>query len=181
MPGLISNLSLIFAKTSLALETSGKSLEKLHFTPEASIVNYYNTKSLMGGHRDELEIALDKPVISLSVGLSAVFLLGGKNKEEQPVVPILIRAGDVMCLGGDARLNYHSMARVLPKAVSLPDVNSSLCPTKNQKLALGSIKNINEGNAEDSSRLTISDHDMAALDEYLSEHRINVNVRQVYP
>ena len=184
MPGIMSSLSKIFAKTSLAMVNVGQSQqsdEKLHFAPEASIVNYYNTKSLMGGHRDELEIALDKPVVSLSVGLSAVFLLGGKSKDEHPVLPILIRAGDVMCLGGDSRLNYHSMARVLPHTVSLPNVEPSLCPVGNQKVTLDTIGSGNENNVKGSSPVGVSDNDLAALDEYLSEHRININVRQVYP
>ena len=143
-------------------------------------MNYYNIKSLMGGHRDELEEALDKPVVSLSVGLPAVFLLGGKNKEDQPVVPILIRAGDVMCLGGDTRLNYHAMARVIPHAVSLPYVEPSLCPSEHQKLTLKIIEGDNKVPTEGLSQSSISDHDKEALDEYLREHRININVRQVY-
>jgi len=183
MPVLLSDLSKIFARTSLALDSGGKSdssTADLHFAPEASIVNYYNTKSLMGGHRDELEMALDKPVVSLSTGLSAIFLLGGKTKEEEPVVPILIRPGDVMCLGGDARLNYHSMARVLPHTVSLPNASPSCCDFENQKVTLQSINGCQEKN-EDSHVRAISVTDSSALNEYLMDHRININVRQVYP
>lgn len=158
------------------MDKSELSLEALHFVPEASIINYYNTKSQMGGHRDDLEMALDKPVVSLSMGLPAVFLLGGKTKEEC-VVPILLRPGDVMCLGGDARLKFHSMARVLPHTVPLPGVKPSLCANENQRLAVESIKN-DEGETED--LLNISDVDLQGLKEYLREHRININVRQVY-
>lgn len=175
MPEIVSNISTLFARTSLALDSGEVSTD---FAPEASIVNYYNTKSLMGGHRDELEIALDKPVVSLSMGLPAIFLLGGKTKEEEPVVPILIRPGDVMCLGGDARLNYHSMARVLPHTVPIPDAKASLCADENQRLTVASVKN---GDLETEDLSKISECDLLGLEEYLMEHRININIRQVYP
>lgn len=158
------------------MDKSELSLDELHFVPEASIINYYNTKSQMGGHRDDLEMALDKPVVSLSMGLPAIFLLGGKTKEEY-VVPILIRPGDVMCLGGDARLKFHSMARVLPHTVPLPGVEPSLCANENQKLAVESIM---DDDSETEKVFNVSDVDLQGLKEYLREHRININVRQVY-
>ena len=46
----------------------------------------------MGGHRDDLEVALDKPIVSWSMGRPAVFLLGGLNKEDADrIFPILTR------------------------------------------------------------------------------------------
>ena len=115
VPILLKELATLFART---LTTN--------FTPEALIVNYYNVKSIMGGHRDDLELALDKPVVSISLGLPAVFLLGGKQKEDAPVIPILVRPGDVMILGGQSRLNFHGMARVFPGEVILPALSENL-------------------------------------------------------
>jgi hypothetical protein len=43
---------------------------------QAAIVNLYTQRSTMGGHRDELELTYDYPVVSLSLGMSAVFLIG---------------------------------------------------------------------------------------------------------
>lgn len=174
MPRFLCDLSKMFASISLAHEGISKS--ELRFEPEASIVNYYNLKSLMGGHRDELEMALDKPVVSLSTGLPAIFLLGGKSKEDEPVVPILVRPGDVMCLGGDARLNYHAMARVLPPTVVLAKVEETHCPSKDQQVSPAML--FPRGSLPES---VVSAEEKIALDEYLSEHRININVRQVYP
>ena len=54
------------------------------FKASAAIVNYYNQKQQMGGHRDDLEFDFTKPVISISLGLSAIFLLGGRTREEAP-------------------------------------------------------------------------------------------------
>ena len=58
------------------------------FNASASIINYYSLKSNMGGHRDDdLEVDFTKPVVSLSLGVPAVFLLGGNMKDDE-VVPI---------------------------------------------------------------------------------------------
>ena len=114
MPLLLQKLATLFAETAMSLESTNTDTTKTSFLPQASIVNYYNPKSIMGGHRDDLEYALDKPVVSMSMGLPAIFLLGGATKESEPVVPILVRPGDVLILGGQCRLYYHGMAKVIP-------------------------------------------------------------------
>jgi alkylated DNA repair protein alkB family protein 1 len=169
MPSLVGDLSTMFARTSLLLD--GVSEEKVSFAPSASIVNFYTTKSNMGGHSDDLEFAMDKPVVSLSIGLPAVFLLGGKNKEDEPVVPILIRSGDVLCMGGESRLNYHGMARLLPSYVTIPPTESCCCPTDENTMHLSDLA---------CAPSVLSDEDRTSLEYFLSNHRININVRQVY-
>jgi alkylated DNA repair protein alkB family protein 1 len=173
MPTLLGDLATLFARTSLLVEKS----KSTTFTPSASIVNYYNTKSNMGGHRDDLEMALDKPIISISMGLPAVFLLGGKTKDNSPIVPILIRPGDVLCMGGDCRLNYHGMARLLPVSVHVPEaredqITSPHLPVSLEILARSSGENLKSE--------AIPENDRRALEGFLSTHRININVRQVY-
>jgi alkylated DNA repair protein alkB homolog 1 len=149
MPSILADLAEPFAKASLLLEKA----EFTHFLPSAAIVNYYNIKSTMGGHCDDLEFALDKPVVSFSVGLSGVFLLGGgTSSQDGPVLPILVRSGDVMILGGAARLRYHGMARVLPHSETSPRDLSS-----------------------------VPAEDRVYLESFMSQHRININVRQVLP
>ncbi|GMI52309.1 hypothetical protein TeGR_g722 [Tetraparma gracilis] len=123
------------------------------FVPEAAIVNYYSAKGLpMGGHRDDVELTLLPPVLSLSLGLPAVFLLGGLSKDDAPV-PLLLRSGDATLLGGDSRLCYHGVARVLPDATPLPPAPGA---------------GLEEGDEE-------------AVRRFLAVRRINVNVRQVLP
>lgn len=170
MPSLIGDLSMIFARSSLLLEPSSESLS---FTPSASIVNYYNSKSNMGGHRDDLELAVDKPIVSISVGLPAIFLLGGSTKDDEPIIPILVRNGDVMCMGGKSRMNFHGMARLIPATVHIPKIELGLCPTDEQQVSLETLSL--------SSLDEIPVEDRGALKGYLSNHRININVRQVYP
>jgi hypothetical protein len=207
-------VSTLFARTAMLGTNSSPSFspsdddssssKPLSFTPSACIVNYYNLKAQMGGHRDDLEEALDKPIVSLSVGLPAVFLLGGKTKEESPVLPILIRPGDVMCMGGDTRLNYHAMARLLPSVVSLPEVSEDITTipreckvslatllaapstapstaTTHTKTAATSQQDDPLPQCEPLAQSDIPERDRQALSKYLSSHRINVNVRQVYP
>ena len=169
MPLLVRDLAKIFARTSLLLEATNNPVS---FTPSASIVNYYTSKSTMGGHRDDLELAVDKPIVSLSIGLPAIFLLGGKSKESEPVVPILIRKGDVLCMGGESRLNFHAMARLLPNSANHSEVEPTLCPDAVEQLTLDALSIKASG---------IQIDDRCALEEYLSNHRININVRQVYP
>lgn len=172
MPWLVGRLSTMFARTSLLVEGS----TKLSYAPTASIVNFYTTKSLMGGHRDDLEEATDKPIVSISVGLPAIFLLGGKSKEDDCVVPILIRSGDVLCMGGDCRLNYHGMARLVPSASMLPQAEKACIPCEKDKIDLDTLQ----------SRIVASDTaaakngDTEFLDVFLENHRLNINVRQVY-
>lgn len=168
MPRMLGDLSTLFARTFLALEGA----ERLSFTPSASIVNYYSTKSNMGGHRDDLEFAMDKPIVSISMGLPAIFLLGGRTKEDKPVVPILIRKGDVLCMGGSSRLNYHAMARVLPAMVSIPECLPDSCPNPDEQISLQGLS---------TCATTLPEGENEHLTSFLTQHRININVRQVYP
>jgi len=179
VPLLLDELATLFASTALA--DSGSSSTK--FTASACIVNYYDTKSIMGGHRDDLELALDKPVISLSLGLPAVFLMGGKTKDA-PVLPILVRPGDVMILGGECRLCYHGMARVLPATISLPEASKELVAPQSFQLTRETVLSWRDcfgASGETQRQVTIPTPDRAALTSFLCKHRININVRQVLP
>ena len=60
----------------------------------------------MGGHKDDLERTFDHPVVSVSLGCSAVFLLGGLDKSQAPI-PILLHSGDAVVMGGAHRLAVH--------------------------------------------------------------------------
>ena len=133
------------------------------FKAEAAIVNYYNLKQQMGGHRDDLEFDFTKPVVSISLGLPAIFLLGGTTRNEAPL-PVLVRPGDVMLLAGKSRLAYHGMAKVIPNLdEDLPSV--AYCD-----MSLPS-----------ESSIVIPDTERAAVASFLSSHRININIRQVLP
>ncbi|KAJ8523155.1 hypothetical protein ON010_g17611 [Phytophthora cinnamomi] len=86
---------------------------------EAVIVNFYKSKSAMGGHLDDVEYTMDHPVVSLSLGSCCVFLMGGHTKDDPPL-EILLRSGDIAIMGGESRTCYHGVARVLPTPFDLP-------------------------------------------------------------
>jgi alkylated DNA repair protein alkB family protein 1 len=88
------------------------------FSPEAAIVNYYNKDKSMGGHRDDAEYAMDKPIISISFGSDAIFLLGGESKKIEPV-PMILHSGDLMIMGGRSRFCFHGVARVIDDSLPI--------------------------------------------------------------
>lgn len=171
MPNVLSTLGSIFASVDPACNNEDSDYS--NFNASATIVNYYTLRSNMGGHRDDLELDFTKPVVSLSLGLPAVFLLGGKTKEDE-VTPILVRPGDVMLLAGDSRLAFHGMARVIPEQVKLPIVDSCVSCSDHEKdnqiCTLGSKENND-----------IDEEQQIAICRFLKSHRININIRQVLP
>jgi alkylated DNA repair protein (DNA oxidative demethylase) len=80
--------------------------------PEACLVNLYRDGARMGAHQDRDEEDLEAPVLSVSLGDSAVFRIGGTMRRD-PSTGILLESGDVVLLGGDARLAFHGIDRVL--------------------------------------------------------------------
>ena len=79
--------------------------------PEACLINYYAAGAKMGSHRDEDEKDRAAPVVSISLGDDATFHVGGLKRSD-PKQRLLLRSGDVVVLGGAARLAYHGIDRV---------------------------------------------------------------------
>jgi len=193
VPPVMSALGSLFAELDPSLSPPSRGQGFAHenkFMTSASIVNYYSLRSKMGGHRDDLELDFTKPVVSISLGLPAVFLLGSKMKEEEPVIGILVRPGDVMLLAGDSRLCFHGMARVIPNEVILPRVllKENMAMDRDGDFQIGSWSDecleVKGDTANQSSLLrdlTTPDIDVDAVRKFLSSHRININLRQVLP
>jgi DNA alkylation damage repair protein AlkB len=85
--------------------------------PDICLINFYGRDGRMGLHQDKDEsapsLAAGLPVVSVSVGDTARFLLGGTRRRD-PVEAILLESGDVFVFGGAARLRYHGVARIIP-------------------------------------------------------------------
>ena len=85
--------------------------------PDICLIKRYGHDGRMGLHQDKDEDAATLeagiPVVSLSLGDSARFLLGGFRRRE-PAAAIELRSGDAFVLGGPSRLRYHGVARILP-------------------------------------------------------------------
>lgn len=80
--------------------------------PECCLVNLYRGSARMGPHQDRDEPALDAPVLSVSLGDSAVFRFGGTERRA-PSRTVTLASGDVVMFGGPARLMFHGIDRVL--------------------------------------------------------------------
>ncbi len=89
-----------------------KAVADYPFAPEACLVNYYGAGTKLGSHRDEDEQDKAAPVVSLSLGDDAIFHVGGPKRGD-PKERIVLRSGDVVILGGAARLAYHGIDRIL--------------------------------------------------------------------
>ena len=77
--------------------------------PEACLINYYVPGAKLGLHQDRDENDAWAPIVSVSLGLPAVFLWGGKRRAD-PVRRLRLEHGDVVVWGGPARFVYHGVA-----------------------------------------------------------------------
>jgi len=78
------------------------------FAPEACLVNRYTPGSRLTLHQDRDEKHYDKPIVSVSLGLPAIFLWGGLARSDRPRrVPV--SHGDVVVWGGPSRLVFHGI------------------------------------------------------------------------
>ncbi|WP_375268683.1 alpha-ketoglutarate-dependent dioxygenase AlkB [Phenylobacterium sp.] len=80
--------------------------------PDACLVNLYDAQARMSLHQDRDETDFDYPVLSVSLGDTAVFRIGGTSRRD-PTRSVRLSSGDVCVLGGVARLAFHGIDRVL--------------------------------------------------------------------
>lgn len=81
------------------------------FEPDACLINRYEPGARMGLHQDKDERDFGAPIVSVSLGLPAVFLLGGLRRSDRPQRMPLVH-GDVLVWGGPARLRFHGVRPV---------------------------------------------------------------------
>lgn len=81
--------------------------------PDACLVNLYGPEARMGLHRDADEADFTFPVLSVSLGDTAMFRLGGESRKDS-TRSFRLASGDVCVLAGPARLWFHGVDRILP-------------------------------------------------------------------
>ena len=81
------------------------------FAPDACLINAYGPGARMSLHQDRDEDDLSAPIVSVSLGLPAVFLFGGRTRRDRPLRLPLTHC-DVVVWGGPARLAFHGVAPV---------------------------------------------------------------------
>jgi DNA oxidative demethylase len=88
--------------------------------PQACLVNLYKDGAKMGQHVDADETADSAPVVSISLGDTAIFRLGGPQRGGK-TASFRLTSGDVMVLGGQARHFHHGIDRVMAGTSTLID------------------------------------------------------------
>ncbi|MTI17917.1 alpha-ketoglutarate-dependent dioxygenase AlkB [Rhodobacteraceae bacterium RKSG542] len=86
--------------------------------PQACLINWYDGGAKMGLHQDKDEENLVAPVVSVSLGDTGVFRLGGLTRKA-PTRSMKLSSGDVVVLGGASRLCYHGIDRIMPGTSTL--------------------------------------------------------------
>jgi len=86
--------------------------------PEACLINYYGGDARMGLHQDKDEQDFAAPVVSLSLGDTGLFRIGGLRRGD-PTRSIRLASGDALVLAGAARLAFHGIDRILPGTSTL--------------------------------------------------------------
>jgi alkylated DNA repair protein (DNA oxidative demethylase) len=86
--------------------------------PEACLINLYDSSARMGLHQDRDEEELAAPVVSLSLGDTALFRVGGIQRNA-PTRSFRLASGDAMSLQGESRLAFHGVDRIIPGSSTL--------------------------------------------------------------
>jgi alkylated DNA repair protein (DNA oxidative demethylase) len=86
--------------------------------PQACLVNFYSGSARMGLHQDRDEKDFSAPVLSVSLGDSCLFRVGGTTRNA-PTVSVRLSSGDIVILGGEGRLAYHGVDRIYPETSTL--------------------------------------------------------------
>ncbi|KAJ3520201.1 hypothetical protein NM688_g9197 [Phlebia brevispora] len=119
--------------------------------PDAGIVNFYQARDTLMAHVDRSEVCATSPLVSISLGCAAVFLMGAMSRDTKPAA-LLLRSGDIVIMSGPhCRRAYHGVPRILEN--TLPAHFSSVA----------------------------GDDEWIPYEEYLGTTRVNINVRQVFP
>ncbi|MEO0381575.1 MAG: alpha-ketoglutarate-dependent dioxygenase AlkB [Pseudomonadota bacterium] len=86
-------------------------LTGLEHVPDCCLVNYYGEGARMGMHQDKDEASFDWPVLSVSLGDAGLFRIGNTERGGK-TESIWLKSGDVVVMGGAARLTYHGVDRI---------------------------------------------------------------------
>lgn len=108
MPQSIHDLAVALAKES------GFST----FRPEVCLINHYEGTGRLGMHQDKDELDFSAPIVSVSLGDECIFQFGGVKKTD-PVKDYRLKSGDCVVWGGDLRLAYHGVKKIVPGSSTL--------------------------------------------------------------
>lgn len=81
--------------------------------PQACLINFYDADARMGLHQDRDEDSLEAPVLSISLGDTCLFRIGGLERGG-PTQSLRLASGDIIVLEGPSRLRFHGVDRIYP-------------------------------------------------------------------
>nr|CAH8867410.1 unnamed protein product [Trichobilharzia regenti] len=179
---VVNFLRLLIETGSISSNNSTRLLEKCqNYKPEASIVNYYRTKTTMGFHSDDAELDKEAPLVSISIGPTALFLLETSKPidcQHSPVheftgsntiFPVFLQHGDIVIMAGKSRLARHAVPNIF-----FNDIPNVVLETA-QRVSHKICESVVHEKGNDSCL-----HCQEFL-QYAASTRINMNVRQVMP
>jgi alkylated DNA repair protein (DNA oxidative demethylase) len=102
-----------------------REVTNLKISPDCCLINYYDSKSKMGLHVDNDEKDFSHPVLSISIGNSALFRFGGLKRSDK-TRSIKLNNGDVLMMSGQSRLIYHGIDKVYPSSCFDHRINLTL-------------------------------------------------------
>ena len=108
MPQMIRNLAIAIAK-----ETGNND-----FHPQSCLINLYGKGEKLGMHQDKTEENLSAPIISVSLGDSGIFVLGGLLRTDE-TRQYIVQSGDIIVLSGESRNYFHSFKGIVPNTSNL--------------------------------------------------------------
>lgn len=98
--------------------TIWRDLTGLDREPECCLLNYYGEGARMGLHQDKDEADFSYPVVSVSLGDDGLFRIGNQTRGGK-TESVWLNSGDVVVMGGEARLTYHGVDRIRFKSSRL--------------------------------------------------------------
>ena len=108
MPQVIKKLAV-----EIAIETGND-----NFYPQSCLLNFYSKDEKLGMHKDNTEKNLSAPIISVSLGDSGVFVLGGLLRTDE-TKSYIVQSGDVIVMGGESRNFFHAFKGTVPNTSNL--------------------------------------------------------------
>ena len=98
------------------------------FTPDACLINFYGEGAKMGLHQDRDEKDFTQPIVTVSLGDDADFLIGGVKRADK-TTPLILRSGDILIMGGESRMRFHGIRKIYPGTSPLADLTGRISLT----------------------------------------------------
>ena len=98
------------------------------FEPDACLINHYTKSARMGLHQDKDEADFSHPIITISLGATADFLIGGEKRSDPPQL-IIVESGDIVIMGGKSRMRFHSIRKIYPGSSPLANLDGRISLT----------------------------------------------------